>query len=133
MFLPLRLQLALATTAVLVSCSPTTYENACQAPPTGWRNTLDHHGIVVELGITPNGELLSGEKQLDEASLRSSLAEWNRMNPVPHVVLVPSADAPCDSVREVRKIMEAAPICQGSYSHCGEGNWKEWTYNAPQR
>ncbi|HEX8214807.1 MAG TPA: hypothetical protein VF582_04970 [Allosphingosinicella sp.] len=81
---------------------------------------------MIQLDVNSTGELRAEGKRLDIADLREKLQLWESMHPIPHVVLMPSPKAPCETVRSVRRIMEAAPICRGPYSHCGEGNWKDW-------
>lgn len=55
------------------------------------------------------------------------MIEASSLNPVPQVVLEVSPSALCERVREVRSIMDSAPMCKGPHSRCSEGwNPKEW-------
>jgi biopolymer transport protein ExbD len=77
--------------------------------------------------LATDGTVIWGKEAISNDKLRSQMKEASNLNPVPQIVLEVSPATSCQRVREVRAIMDQAPMCKGRYSRCSEGsNPKEW-------
>jgi hypothetical protein len=108
-----------------------TYSAACSTPLSNWRTEKDgliHEGIALPVYVGSDGTILWDKNNISDAQLGTYMRELHELNPVPLVVLEISPSAPCKRVKAIRTIMDAAPVCKGPHSHCGEGwNWREWS------
>jgi hypothetical protein len=123
---------AVTLTAACIGCSrpSQTYSAACSAPLSHWateKNGIGHHLPVMPVYVGSDGTVLWNKSAISDAQLRKYMVDLSTMNPVPQVILEVSPSTSCDRVRAIRLIMDAAPMCKGTYSHCSEGwNWKQW-------
>jgi hypothetical protein len=122
----------LALAAILTGCnqSPATYSAACATPLPNWKTEKDGVGHLrpsVNVFLVTDGSLLWNKLALSNDKLRTYMNEASALNPASQVILQVSPSASCRRVREIRSIMDAAPMCKGSQSRCSEG-WKpeEW-------
>ena len=110
--------------------TPKTYSAACAVPLPGWgteKNGIGHLLPVMSVFLASDGTVLWNKATTSNEKLRSYVNEASGLNPVPQIVLEVSPAASCDRVREVRLIMDSAPMCKGPHSRCSEGwNPKEW-------
>ena len=121
-----------ALAASLFGCdrAPQTYSAGCAAPPPNWqteKNGIGHLVPVMSVFLTSDGSVLWSKASLSNEKLQAYMNEASALQPVPQIVLQVSPSASCRKVREVRSIMNAAPMCKGPYSRCSEG-WRpeEW-------
>ena len=122
----------LALAASLSGCNraPQTYSAGCATPLPNWtteKNGIGHLLPVMSVFLATDGSVLWSKVAISNDKLRSYMNEASGLNPVPQIVLQVSPSSSCRRVREVRSIMDAAPMCKGPYSRCSEG-WKpeEW-------
>lgn len=123
---------ALALSAILSGCNqaPRTYSAACATPLPNWKTEKDGVGhllVIMPVFLVTDGSVLWNKVAISDDKLRSYMSEASGLDPMPQIVLQVLPSASCRRVREVRSIMDAAPMCKGLYSHCSEG-WKpeEW-------
>lgn len=103
---------------------PETYEAACHTPSPGWGTEADGIGHLLpflSIVLAADGTLRWGRASLSNDALRTYLDRAGHLSPAPQIVLEVSPAARCDRVREVRAIMDRAPICRGPHSRCSEG------------
>jgi hypothetical protein len=122
----------LVLAALLSGCNQAspTYSAGCATPLPNWRTEKDGVGHLLTIRpvfLVTDGSVLWDKVALSNDELRSYMSEASAQNPEPQIVLQVSPSAPCNRVREVRSIMDAAPICKEPHSRCSEG-WKpeEW-------
>jgi len=122
----------LASVLAVTACSqpPETYSAACATPLSHWGTESDGIGHLLPIFpvyVGSDGSVLWNKLALSNDQLRSYMVETSNLNPVPQMILQVSPSASCARVEEVRKIMDAAPMCKGPSSRCSEG-WKpdEW-------
>jgi len=123
---------ALALGAIVSGCNqaPPTYSASCATPLPHWKTERDGVGhllVVVPVFLATDGSVLWSKAASSDDRLRSYMREASAMSPMPQIVLQVSPSTSCRRIREVRSIMDAAPMCKGPYSRCSEG-WKleEW-------
>lgn len=124
--------LILVSALALTGCdrTPKTYSAACATPLKDWgteKNGIGHLLPVMPVFLATDGSVLWNKVAISNVQLRKYMNEASSLNPVPQIVLEVSPSALCERVREVRSIMDSAPMCKGPYSRCSEGwNSKEW-------
>lgn len=126
------LTISLIVGATLSGChtSQKTYAAACAVPLSNWGTEKDGVGHLLPLApffLGSDGTVIYDKMPTSNNKLRSYMIELSGTNPVPQVVLEVSPAALCERVKEVRSIMNTAPMCKGPHSRCSEGwNAKEW-------
>jgi hypothetical protein len=122
--------LALGLTLSGCHRTPETYSAACATPLNHWSTEKDGIGHLLEIMpvfIVTDGTALWNKTAISNAQLRAYMNQASDLNPVPQVILEVSPSASCQRVREVRAIMDAAPMCKGPHSRCSEGwNPNQW-------
>lgn len=123
---------ALALAAILSACNQAspTYSAACATPLPNWKTEKDGIGHllpIMPVFLVTDGSVLWNKVALSNDKLRSYMSDASALNPAPQIVLQVSPSTSCHRVREVRLIMDAAPLCKKPQSRCSEG-WKpeEW-------
>lgn len=121
----------LAFAAFTASCqqAPDTYASNCSAPAPGWGGPSDgigHLRPVLPVSLDVSGSLYWAGRGISDDTLRHYMNEASKLNPQPHLVFEVAAEAPCDRVRAVRRIISSAPLCKKA-GLCSEGaDWKKW-------
>lgn len=105
-----------------------TYDRNCSRPPAGWGTEKDGIGQrpVFSVKVDETGRV-SWHHFTDKQTFGEYMQRVGELDPEPHMILEIHGNAPCDRVRETRRIMSASPICKGEYPLCSEGrNWRNW-------
>lgn len=109
---------------------PKTYSAACATPLPDWGTEKDGIGHLVPLRpvyLATDGSVLWNKEAISDSQLRTHMNEASGLRPVPQIILEVSPSASCERVREVRAIMDSAPICKDPHLRCSEGwNSEEW-------
>lgn len=71
--------------------------------------------------LDTGGAMTWNKKPISDAQLRTFMQQASELQPRPQVILDVAPKSPCDSVRRVRAIMNAAPICKEGFTVCSEG------------
>lgn len=129
----MRLQtLVLSISLGLSGCSETsgTYDLSCAQPPKYWgtqKDGIGHLRLVNSVKLDDLGHLTWNKVPMSDDQLSKFAIQSGNLNPEPQLILEVTGRSPCERVETIRRIMNAAPICQGEYPLCSEGrNWRDW-------
>ncbi len=129
----MRLQtLILSICLVLSGCSETrrTYDLSCAQPPKRWgtqKEGIGHLRLLNIVKLDDSGHLTWNKLPISDDQLGKFMLQSGNLNPEPQLILEVTERSPCKRVETIRRIMIAAPICQGEYPLCSEGrNWRDW-------
>ncbi len=107
-----------------------TYSASCSLPLSHWRTEKDGITHLLPFNVVrldDAGDMTWNKYPISDAHLRTFMQKAGELNPQPQVVLDVASETPCDRVRRVREIMNAAPMCQEDNTLCSEGpNPEKW-------
>ena len=120
--------LALGAFLALGACSLSegTYPGQCVEGLKSWRNSAESdHALIWNLIRLQNAGTLSwnGQPVSDETIVRY-LTRVSEMDPRPRISLAIEPGTACSRVREVRALMQEAPICSRDRSCVEDSDWE---------
>ena len=88
---------------------------------------MNHHAIPVHVRLDSHGAVTWNGVVVTDPELGVYLDQSRSMNPLPFVILSAQADAPCDRVQVVRRLMDQR-YCNLRWV-CGEGSGDSRNWN----